>query len=116
MPADTMRDKTDLLVLMLARHQPSRTQKCHETTFQPGFRKISCNTTYLEYSSDRRTNTVSRRVAQSCPEFEIKWEEEMLFSESRYVLSVAALTTGLMASAGAGSAAELTFWSMWNET
>ena len=50
------------------------------------------------------------------PELEIKWEEEMLFSASRYALSVAALSAGLIVSAGTGSAAELTFWSMWNET
>ena len=40
----------------------------------------------------------------------------MPFSRSRYALSVTALSVGLMAIPGDGMAAELTFWSMWNET
>lgn len=40
----------------------------------------------------------------------------MLFSKSRYALSATAISAGLLAFAGNGMAAELTFWSMWNET
>ena len=40
----------------------------------------------------------------------------MPFSRSRYALSATALSVGLMAIPGDGMAAELTFWSMWNET
>ena len=40
----------------------------------------------------------------------------MLFSKSRYILSATAMSAGLMAFGGNGMAAELTFWSMWNET
>ena len=40
----------------------------------------------------------------------------MPFSKSRYALSATALSAGLLALAGNGMAAELTFWSMWNET
>ena len=40
----------------------------------------------------------------------------MLFSKSRYALSATVLSAGLLAFGGNAIAAELTFWSMWNET
>jgi hypothetical protein len=60
MSADTMRDKTYLLDLMLARHQPDPAREWHETTFNVKFCEKCCDTTSLEDSSGRISNMVAR--------------------------------------------------------